>query len=120
LRKADLHSSDNQYRRLFESAKDGILILNADNGRIEDVNPYLAKLLGYSKRRLLGKSVWDISAVQNIEYSKQLYKELQEKEYVRYEDVPLQASDGSLIDMEIVSNVYKVNKEKVIQFRGED
>ena len=113
-----MHSSDNQYRRLFESAKDGILILNADNGRIEDVNPYLAKLLGYSKRRLLGKSVWDISAVQNIEYSKQFYKELQEKEYVRYEDVPLQASDGSLIDMEIVSNVLRSIKNRSYSFEG--
>ncbi len=108
-------SLENKYMRLFESAKDGILILNANNGRIEDVNPYLAKLLGYSKKRLLKKSIWDISSVQNIEYSKNLYKELQDKKYVRYEDIPLQASDGSLIDVEIVSNVYKVNKEKVIQ-----
>lgn len=110
----DLDSFENKYLRLFESAKDGILILNADNGKIEDVNPYLANLLGYTKKRLLKKSIWDISAVQNIEYAKQLYKELQDKEYVRYEE-PLQASDGSLIDVEIVSNVYKVNKEKVIQ-----
>lgn len=115
MREIDLYSFENKYMRLFESAKDGILILNADTGKIEDVNPYLAKLLGYTKKRLLKKSIWDISAVQHIEYSKQLYKELQDKEYVRYEDVPLQASDGSLIDVEIVSNVYKVNKEKVIQ-----
>ncbi len=110
-----MESFQNKYTRLFETAKDGILILNADNGRIEDVNPYLAKLLGYPKNRLLKKSIWDISSTQNIEYSKQLYKELKEKKYVRYEDLPLQASDGSLIDVEIVSNVYKVNKEKVIQ-----
>ncbi len=110
-----MESFENKYTRLFETAKDGILILNADNGRIEDVNPYLAKLLGYPKNRLLEKSIWDISSTQNIEYSKQLYKELKEKKYVRYEDLPLQASDGSLIDVEIVSNVYKVNKEKVIQ-----
>jgi len=110
-----MESFENKYTRLFETAKDGILILNADNGRIEDVNPYLAKLLGYPKNRLLEKSIWDISSTQNIEYSKQLYKELKAKKYVRYEDLPLQASDGSLIDVEIVSNVYKVNKEKVIQ-----
>ena len=110
-----MHSVENKYTRLFESAKDGILILNANNGRIEDVNPYLANLLHYSKKRLLKKSLWDISSLQNVEYSKQLYKELLEKEYVRYEDLPLQASDGTLIDVEIVSNVYKVNKEKVIQ-----
>ncbi len=110
-----MNSFETRYTRLFETAKDGILILNAENGKIEDVNPYLSKLLGYPKNKLLGKNIWDISSTQNIEYSKQLYKELQKKKYVRYEDLPLQASDGSLIDVEIVSNVYKVNKEKVIQ-----
>ncbi len=115
-----MHSVENKYMRLFETAKDGILILNAENGRIEDVNPYLAKLLKYPKSRILKKSIWDISSAQNIEYSKQLYKELQKKKYVRYEDIPLQASDGSLIDVEIVSNVYKVNKGKVIQCNVRD
>src|SRR5512146_1993050 len=94
---------ENQYRRLFESAKDGILILNADTGMILDVNPFLIEMLGYSKKRFLTKNIWDISAFKNIDYSKKLYKELQEKEYVRYEDIPLEASDGSLIDVEFYS-----------------
>ncbi len=113
-------SSENQYRRLFETAKDGILILNASNGMIVDVNPYLVEMLGYSKKRFLKKNIWDISAFKNIDYSKKLYKELQEKEYVRYEDIPLEASDGSLIDVEFVSNVYLVNNEKVIQCNVRD
>jgi PAS domain S-box-containing protein len=111
---------ENQYRRLFESAKDGILILNADTGMILDVNPFLIEMLGYSKKRFLTKNIWDISAFKNIDYSKQLYKELQEKEYVRYEDIPLEASDGSLIDVEFVSNVYLVDNEKVIQCNVRD
>lgn len=111
---------ENQYRRLFESAKDGILILNADTGMILDVNPFLIEMLGYSKKRFLTKNIWDISAFKNIDYSKKLYKELQEKEYVRYEDIPLEASDGSLIDVEFVSNVYLVDNEKVIQCNVRD
>lgn len=111
---------ENQYRRLFESAKDGILILNADTGMILDVNPFLIEMLGYSKKRFLTKNIWDISAFKNIDYSKKLYKELQEKEYVRYEDIPLETSDGSLIDVEFVSNVYLVDNEKVIQCNVRD
>ena len=87
---------------------------------IVDVNPYLVEMLGYSKKRFLKKNIWDISAFKNIDYSKKLYKELQEKEYVRYEDIPLEASDGSLIDVEFVSNVYLVNNEKVIQCNVRD
>ncbi len=110
-----LRMFEKRYRRLFESAKDGILILNADNGMIVDVNPYLIKMLGYTKEQFLEKNIWDISAFKNIDYSKQLYKELQEKDYVRYEDLPLETSDGKQIHVEFVSNVYLVDNERVIQ-----
>src|SRR4030066_209300 len=106
--KKELQTFEKRYRRLFESAKDGILILNADNGMIVDVNPYLIEMLGYSKEQFLKKNIWDISAFKNIDYSKQLYKELQDKEYVRYDDLPLETFDGNIIHVEFVSNVYLV------------
>ncbi|MFZ1282188.1 MAG: PAS domain S-box protein [Ignavibacteriaceae bacterium] len=106
---------EKRYRRLFESAKDGILILNADNGRIVDVNPYLIKMLGYTKEEFLNKNIWDISAFKNIDYSKQLYKELQDKDFVRYDTLPLETKDGKLIQVEFVSNVYLVDTDRVIQ-----
>ena len=104
-----------RYQRLFEAAKDGILILNFESGKIIDVNPFLMKLLGYSKDQFLEKKIWDISAFKNIDYSKQLYKELQDKEYVRYDDLPLETTDGNIVHVEFVSNVYIVDGEKVIQ-----
>ena len=105
----------NDIARLFESAKDGILILNADNGMIVDVNPFLINLLGYSKEQFLAKHIWDISTSENIDYSKQMFRELQDKEYVRYEDLPLETSDGRPKHVEFVSNVYLVDNDKVIQ-----
>jgi PAS domain-containing protein len=38
--------SETRYRRLFETAKDGILILDANTGKIADVNPFLVEMLG--------------------------------------------------------------------------
>ena len=111
----ELQVMEKRYRRLFESAKDGILILNAENGKIVDVNPYLIDLLGYSKEQFLDRNIWDISAFKNIDYSKHLYKELQEKDYVRYDDLPLETSSGNLISVEFVSNVYLVDGVRVIQ-----
>ena len=110
-----LQMYEKRYHRLFETAKDGILILNADNGMITDVNPFLIELLGYSRDEFLEKKIWDLSAFKNIDYSKRLYKELQVKKYVRYEDLPLETSDGKLVHVEFVSNVYMVDKENVIQ-----
>ena len=110
-----LAASEMQYRRLFESAKDGILILNAETGKIVDVNPFLIELLGYSKEEFLEKEIWEIGFFKNIVANKDKFIELQQKKYVRYENLPLETSDGRKINVEFVSNVYRVNSHKVIQ-----
>jgi two-component system cell cycle sensor histidine kinase/response regulator CckA len=110
-----LRASETRYRRLFESAKDGILILDFDTGKVVDANPFLISLLGYSHAEFLGKNVWDLSPSKDVAVSRDAFRELQEKEYVRYEDLPLEASDGRLISVEFVSNVYLVGQTKVIQ-----
>ena len=55
-----LRVSEARYRRLFETARDGILLLNSDTAQIEDVNPYLIELLGYSHAEFLGKKLWEV------------------------------------------------------------
>jgi PAS domain S-box-containing protein/putative nucleotidyltransferase with HDIG domain len=110
-----LKASEIRYRRLFEAAQDGILILNARSGMIEDVNPYLIKMLGYSREEFIEKKLWEVGAFKDIESSKDAFEALQENEYIRYEDLPLKAKDGRLIQVEFVSNVYLVDDEKVIQ-----
>ena len=46
---------EGRYRRLFETAKDGILILDAGTGMVMDVNPFLIEKLGFPREALLGK-----------------------------------------------------------------
>lgn len=104
-----------RFKRLFETAKDGILILNADTGQIDAVNPFLLDMLGYTEKDFLGKKLWEIGAFKNIEASKKAFLELQTKEYIRYEDLPLERKNGQLIDVEFISNLYKVGPIKVIQ-----
>ena len=110
-----LAASEIRYRRLFEAAKDGILILDAASGEIVDANPFLEKLLRYSHEELLGKKLWDLGLFEDNERSKTVFKELQEKGQVRYDDLPLKGSDGSHRHVEFVSNVYQVDQTKVIQ-----
>ncbi len=110
-----LKISETRYRRLFETAQDGILILDADTGQISDVNPFLVEMLGYSHEDFLGKKLWEIGAFKDIEASKAAFLELQSKGYVRYKDLPLETRDGRQVAVEFVSNVYLVNHHKVIQ-----
>jgi PAS domain S-box-containing protein len=116
-RKADeaLKVSETRYRRLFETAQDGILLLDADTGQIFDVNPFLLRMLGYSHKDFLGKKLWEIGPFSDIAASRLRFSELQTKGYVRYEHLPLETKDGHLIDVEFVSNVYLVNNNKIIQ-----
>ncbi len=110
-----IKDSELRYRRLFEAAQDGILILDAETGMIEDVNPYLIKMLGYSREEFVEKKLWEVGAFRDVQASKEAFEALQENEYIRYEDLPLKTKDGRLIQVEFVSNVYLVNDEKVIQ-----
>jgi PAS domain S-box-containing protein len=111
----ELEESETRYRRLFETAQDGILILDAETGRIDDVNPFLKDMLGYSHEEFLGKKLWHIGPFRDIETSRSAFGELKEKEYIRYEHLPLETEDGRQIAVEFVSNVYLVNHKKVIQ-----
>jgi len=110
-----LRDSELRYRRLFQAAQDGILILDAETGMIEDVNPYLIKMLGYSREEFVEKKLWEVGAFKDIEASKDAFEVLQENEYIRYEDLPLKTKDGRLIQVEFVSNVYLAGDEKIIQ-----
>ena len=65
-----LQISETRYRRLFETARDGILILDAETGKISDVNPFLVEMLGYSHEDFLGKKLWEIGSFKDIEASK--------------------------------------------------
>ena len=111
----ELRASETRYRRLFESAKDGILILDAETGQVVDANPFLISLLGYSHADFLGKNVWDLGPFKDVALSRDVFKKLQDTEYVRYDDLPLETRDGRLINVEFVSNVYLVGQRKVIQ-----
>ncbi len=115
-----LRASELSYRRLFEAAKDGILILDVDTGRISDVNPFLLGLLGFSHREVAGKTVGELSLFKDIESNQIMLERLQQDGYVRYEDLPLETRDGRHIAVEFVCNVYQAGDKKVIQCNVRD
>ena len=115
-----LQNSELRYRRLFEAARDGILILNAETGRIEDSNPFMSELLGYSRDQLLGKELWEIGVFEDIENSQAAFRQLQERGVIRYENLPLQTTHGVHREVEFVSNIYKEDGHHVIQCNVRD
>lgn len=110
-----LRKSEIRYRRLFEAAHDGVLILDCASRKITDANPFMYQLLDYLQGELLGKELWEISLLKDEEASLAAFRELQEKGQVRYEDLPLETKTGVKRDVEVVANRYDEDGTQVIQ-----
>src|SRR5688572_445379 len=84
-----LEASEARYRRLFETAQDAILILDAEQTRatIVDANPFVIDLLGYSLDELIGKELWEIGLFSDKDESKEAMEHLMKDGYIRYEDM---------------------------------
>jgi PAS domain S-box-containing protein len=107
--------SEIRYRRLFEAARDGILILEPNTRKITDANPFMSELLGYSHEELLGKELWEIGLLKDEQASRLAFRQLQKKHFIRYDDLPLQNKAGKRHEVEFVSNLYDEGGRKVIQ-----
>ena len=110
-----LENSETRYRRLFETAQDGILILDGETGQISGINPFLAEMFGYSQEEILRKKLWDIAILKDIEALKTAFGKLQSKGYFRCNNLTLEAKDGRAITVEFISNIYLVNDHKMAQ-----
>jgi PAS domain S-box-containing protein len=107
--------SELRYRRLFETARDAILILDGDTGKIIDTNSFMEELTGYSRDFFLGQELWQIGLFEDIQESQRAFQELQREGYIRYHHLPLQAKNQLRVEVEFISNVYQVDGKRVIQ-----
>jgi two-component system CheB/CheR fusion protein len=112
---AELRRSELRYRRLFEAAKDGVLIVDPATRKILDANPFMIELLGYSREELLGKELFEVGLLKDEAASRAAFRELQEKGVIRYEDLPLQTKRGERREVEFISTLYQEGEEKIIQ-----
>jgi len=115
-----LSASEARYRRLFETAKDGIMIVDADSGEITEVNPCLVEMLGYAPEELTGMSLWEIGTFTGIAANRADFEALQHRDYLHQEDLPLTTKDGRRLAVEIVSNSYQADRNRVIQYNIRD
>ena len=103
------------YKRLFETAQDGILILDARTGQVIDANPSLEKLLDYSRAELLGKPVWDMGLLKDADEPQRAFREFMDKRHVCCDNLTLTTKGGLSINVELVGHVHEINQEEVIQ-----
>lgn len=110
-----LNASETLYRRLFETAKDGVLILDAETGKILEANPFMAELSGYAVADFIGKELWEIGLFRDQSANEAAFRELQQKGFVRYDHLPLKSTFEQQVEVEFVSNVYESDHRRVAQ-----
>lgn len=115
-----IESSEARYRNFFETAQDGIVILDADTGEIVDVNAHAVEILGYTREEFLGRKLFETDAFLDHEANRKVFRRLKERRYVRFENLPLETKDGRRIDVEFVSHAYESAGRKFIQFNIRD
>jgi len=112
--------SEVRFRRLFESAKDGILILDARTGKITDANPFMCELTGMEPAEMLGKDLSEIGMFKDVEENKAAFRELQRTGYLRHDHLPVQNRRGERVEVEFIANVYKEGSRLVAQCNVRD
>ncbi|MGH7530076.1 MAG: sensor domain-containing diguanylate cyclase [Gemmatimonadales bacterium] len=110
-----LRASELRYRRVFETAPFGILVLDAETGVIIDANPSVAELLGYRATELVDQPLWSVRAFRNVAASKHHFRELLFQEAVRYDDLPLETRGGGIRHVELVSTLYLADGRPFVQ-----
>lgn len=117
---AAIKESENQYRLLFESAREGLLVLNAETGVIVNSNPFINSILECTSNCLIGKEIWKINELKKIVSTKAEFNELQKKEVNRFKDIHLVSKSGIKHYIEVISNIYFANNTKLIQYNIRD
>ncbi len=107
--------SEIRYRRLFEAAHDGVLLIDPSTSRIIDANPYMTRLLGYPRDQLIGKELFEIGLLKDEAASRQMFRKLKKDHEIRYEDLPLESRSGLHQEVEVVANLYHEDGQPVIQ-----
>jgi PAS domain S-box-containing protein len=115
LKEQILRTSEVKYRRLFETAKDGVIIVDEESGVIVDVNPSMSTMLGLSQEAFLGKRVTDFTFFKNILERRSRLDDARRESYIRCTDKAFETFDGREIYIEYIGTRYTVNNREVLQ-----
>jgi PAS domain S-box-containing protein len=106
-----LTESEERYRRIFETASDGIVLLEKREGNIINANPAAEKMLGYSEEEYIGKKLQDIGVSLDMSDFPALMQTLNKSGIINYDDVPVKSKSGQYID----TDIYMVDRAKLVQ-----
>jgi PAS domain S-box-containing protein len=106
-----LTDSEERYRHLFETASDGIVFLEQCEGKITHANPASEKMLGYTKKELIGNKLQDIGVLLDMGDFQKTIQHLNRNGFLNYNDVPVKTKSGQEMD----TDIYLVDRATLVQ-----
>lgn len=113
---AELAKSELGYRRLFETAHDGILMVDAGQGRVIDANPALLAMLGGERAAVLGQRLDDVAAFAHIPACRTSVEDILRCGRLKYDDWELRDSSGEGVAVEVIGLLYHAQVQPMIQY----
>ena len=112
---AELRASEARYRRIFETAREGIWILDGESGEILDVNTYLVDMLVLPREQLVGRRPWEIGIAGDPEALRRGFSEAASRGFHFEPQLEMRAETGQRIVIEAISHVYELGSRRVVQ-----
>ncbi len=109
-----------RFRRLFETAKDGIVVVDVDSGIVQDVNPRFGTLTGYAREELEGKSIDEVGRLLDSPQIAAVITSTRQSDIVRHDELAVKRKDQRLAHVDIVANSYTVGPQPVVQLNVRD
>jgi PAS domain S-box-containing protein len=103
------------YQELFETAKDGIVLLSGETGRISEVNLAFTVLSGYAPDAIVTKPLWEIGPMEATDAGLVIFRELKTLDHIYYDDLPFVQRGGKRISVELACTVHRVGGHKLVQ-----
>jgi len=109
-----------RYQRMFEMAKDGMMICDVDTEKTIDVNPFLLEFLGVQRDQVIGRRLGDLEAFQTARDAATMVAEAAAKEVVRRDVLSLRGANGRSIEADFLANLYVLGSRPVVQINLRD
>ena len=111
----ELKESEEQYRSIFNEARDGIVLIDKETGNIFNCNPEFERQTGRRLEHLKKMKIWEVMPSEIVEVAEKTFFEIKEKRTNGFGELEFQKPDGNIIPIEFVNKGVEIRGKQFIQ-----
>lgn len=112
----NLKRTEVSYRRLFETAPDGLMLVDAQSGEVFDANPAALDMFSTDPDDVLGKKIWELAGAARMNLGEAMLNEPLRRGMMKFDDWELTANSGAVTHAEVIGRAYETDQRRVVLF----